>query len=718
MKLSNLFTYFFADKLAGIWKNQSVRKMLALAFFFSVVFMTLFSSLTPQQVSLRIDEVSKNDIVSEINAVVIDEKQTAELRQQAASRVQKVYQEDNYALVNSRDEVTAIYASLKEVQQSGKATRKDDLQKILEAAENPNHPLNRDDKQLTQYLLNATLDDLEQMEKTTFSVIERAMGKPITDEALEDVYKELTLQINQLGFAAEAQDIMGLIAIKTVRPNMLYDQEATERAMNEARTQLKPVQKNIKAGEIIVREGERVTAEQISVLEQLGIQRSKNYSLTLIGTLLFILVFFFVWLEYIKLNHRKIYHNEKLMLLLGLIFVLIILLSRLVTIVEIPNRPNINAMTGYLAPVAAGSMLIAILIDNKLAYFMTVVMAIFIGMMFGGNQLAYTIVAAVGGTIGVYRVSNLSQTSDLARAGLYLAAANIITIITMSLLAGKFGLNVAVLAVIIGTTSGLLSAILMIGVLPYLESAFSITSMIRLLELSNPNQYLLKRLLLEAPGTYHHSLMVGNLAEAAAEAVGANALLVRVGSYYHDIGKIRRPEYFVENQQGNINPHAKIAPALSALIITSHVKEGLEMGREQHLPQSIMDFIAGHHGTSLTKYFYGRALEEDGGDNINEDNYRYIGPKPQSKEVALVMLADAAEAAVRSISEPTSEKIRDMVRKIIRDKLNDGQLEECDLTFRDLDIIAATFVRVLEGIYHRRVEYPEIIAEELTRRRV
>jgi putative nucleotidyltransferase with HDIG domain len=303
--------------------------------------------------------------------------------------------------------------------------------------------------------------------------------------------------------------------------------------------------------EIIVREGERVTAEQISVLEQLGIQRSKNYSLTLIGTLLFILVFFFVWLEYIKLNHRKIYHNKKLMLLLGLIFVLIILLSRLVTIVEIPNRPNINAMTGYLAPVAAGSMLIAILIDNKLAYFMTVVMAIFIGMMFGGNQLAYTIVAAVGGTIGVYRVSNLSQTSDLARAGLYLAAANIITIITMSLLAGKFGLNVAVLAVIIGTTSGLLSAILMIGVLPYLESAFSITSMIRLLELSNPNQYLLKRLLLEAPGTYHHSLMVGNLAEAAAEAVGANALLVRVGSYYHDIGKIRRPEYFVENQQAH-----------------------------------------------------------------------------------------------------------------------------------------------------------------------
>ncbi len=718
MKLSNILKYFFADKLAVIWKNQTIRKFLALAVFFSVVFLTLLSSLTPQQVSLRTDEVSKNDIVSEINAVVVDEKQTAELRQQAAARVQKIYQEDNYALVNARDEVTGIYASIKEVQPIDKTERQEELQKILRAANNPNHKLNLNDKKLTQYLVNATLDDLEQMEQATIRMVELAMEKPITDEALKDVYNELVLQINQLGFNGQAQDIISLIAIKTVRPNMLFDQETTERAINEARIQVKPVQKNVKAGEIIVREGERVSAEQISVLEQLGIQRSKSYSLTLIGTILFILLLLFLLREYIKLNHREVYYNEKLLLLLGLIFVLIILLSRLVTVVEIPNRPNINAMTGFLAPVAAGSMLIAILIDNKLAYFMTVLMAIFVGMMFGGNQLAYMIVAVVSGTIGVYRVSNLSQTSDLARSGIYLAMANIITIIAMSLISGKFSLNVAVLALIIGTTSGLLSAILMIGVLPYLESAFSITSMIRLLELSNPNQYLLKRLLLEAPGTYHHSLMVGNLAEAAAEAVGANPLLVRVGAYYHDIGKIKRPEYFVENQQGNIDPHAKIAPALSALIITSHVKEGLEMARDKHLPQSIVNFIVGHHGTSLTKYFYGRALEEDGGENINEDNYRYSGPKPQSKEVALVMLADAAEAAVRSIPEPTSEKIRDMVRKIIRDKLNDGQLEECDLTFRDLDIITATFVRVLEGIYHRRIEYPDITAEELTRRRV
>jgi len=254
-------------------------------------------------------------------------------------------------------------------------------------------------------------------------------------------------------------------------------------------------------------------------------------------------------------------------------------------------------------------------------------------------------------------------------------------------------------------------------VLPYLETAFSITSMVKLLELTNPNHYLLKRLLLEAPGTYHHSLMVGNLAEASAESIGANPLLVRVGAYYHDIGKLKRPDYFVENQQGFDNPHEKIAPALSALIITSHVKDGVELAREAHIPEDIIDFIEQHHGTSLAKYFYSRALEEDRDGNISEDNFRYAGPKPQSKEVALVMLADSVEAAIRSLSEPTPAKIKNMVRLIIKDKLNDDQLESSALTFKDLDVIANSFCKILEGVYHRRIEYPEIIIKEFQKRR-
>ncbi len=311
----------------------------------------------------------------------------------------------------------------------------------------------------------------------------------------------------------------------------------------------------------------------------------------------------------------------------------------------------------------------------------------------------------------------LSQTSDLAKSGIYVAIVNIITITTLSFIGGNVTLNVFLVGIVIGAVNGILSAVLMIGALPYLETTFSITSMIKLLELSNPNHYLLRRLLLEAPGTYHHSLMVGNLAEASAENIGANSLLVRVGSYYHDIGKIKRPEYFVENQRGFDNPHEKIAPALSALIITSHVKEGIELAREANLPPLIIDFIEQHHGNSLAKYFYNRALEEDEDGRISEESFRYEGPRPQSKEVALVMLADSVEAAVRSLKEPTTENIKEMVDKIIKDKLDDGQLELSDLTFRDLHTISESFCTVLEGVYHKRIEYPETFVRELEKRR-
>jgi len=256
----------------------------------------------------------------------------------------------------------------------------------------------------------------------------------------------------------------------------------------------------------------------------------------------------------------------------------------------------------------------------------------------------------------------------------------------------------------------------MIGLLPYLETAFSVTSMIKLLEMSNPNQELLRRLLMEAPGTYHHSIMVGNLAEAAAPAINAQPLLVRVGALYHDLGKTKRPYFFVENQTGYDNPHEKIAPSLSALIITSHIRDGVEMAREKKVPQSILDIMEQHHGTSLVRYFYSRALEEDREGAVHEDTFRYEGPKPQTKEAALIMLADTVEAGVRSLPDPTPGKIEGMVRKLIKDKLNDNQLEECDLTFRDLNLLAEAFSKSLVGIYHKRIEYPENIARDLKRK--
>ena len=719
MKISGLFKYLVWERIAPILKSSTTMRILGLLSFFVVISLILFSSFNPKQVMLRPDEVATRDIVSDIQAIVIDNGQTAELQKQAKSKVQKVYQEDKYALPNARDEVNNFYANMQEILKSEDTEKKEQLEDLLKAAlkSDKSIALNRDTARLATYINNTRAEDLTQMNQATIYVVETVMDKPITEEALPAIYTQAKALISKLSYAQQARDIIEIEAVNAIRPNMIYNRAATDNAITEAVESVKPVQKTVKTGEIIVREGDRVTDEQISVLEQLGIQRSKSYPLTLLGTLLLVLILFWLLLEFFKRYYADIYENDRMIMLSGIIIVIIILITKFVTVIKISDQPEINSLMGYLAPVAAGSMLFSILLDNRLAYFITMILALFVGLLTNGNQLLYAITAFVGGTVGVYQVSKVNQTSDLAKSGLNVALANIVTIVTLAFLAGNISLNTILFGISMGAINGILSAVLMIGVLPYLESAFSVTSMIKLLELSNPNHELLRRLLLEAPGTYHHSLMVGNLAEASAEAVGANPLLVRVGAYYHDIGKIKRPEYFVENQRGFDNPHEKIAPALSTLIITSHVKEGLEMGREARLPEVILDFIGQHHGTSLAKYFYSRALEEDREGKISEESFRYEGPKPQTKEVALVMLADSVEAAVRSLPEPTPENIREMVRVIINDKLDDGQLEECDLTFKDLDIISGSFCKLLEGVYHKRIEYPEVIARELEKRR-
>jgi putative nucleotidyltransferase with HDIG domain len=703
----------------SILKNSTTHKVIGVLFFFSTTILILFSHFSPNQVTLKPDEVAQRNIQSHITAVVIDEKQTQELKEQAASKVQKVYQEDKFASANTQADITDFYSSIREILGS-EGEKQVSLEVLISSYINGKEDiliLSSTPTQMVDYITGFNDEDLNVIEQISVDIAKGIMDRPITEETLNEAFLQAQNQINSLNYYPIARDFMKIATVSSIRPNLIFNQEATDLAIKEAIESVQPVQKTIKTGEIIVREGDRVTAEQIAILEQLGIQRSKSYPITLIGIALFVLLTFWLAIEFIKRFYKDIFDNDKLMLLLGLIFIITISLTRFLTLIKFSGQPEMNALIGYLAPVAAGSMLTAILLDNRLAFFMTIIMALYVGLLTEGNQLFYVITAFVGGTVGIYQVYRLSQTSDLVKSGLYISLANIVSIITLSFIGGNTALNILVLGILIGAVNGVVSAVLMIGVLPYLESAFSITSMIKLLELANPNHYLLKRLLLVAPGTYHHSLMVGNLAEASAEAIGANPLLVRVGSYYHDIGKIKRPEYFVENQRSFDNPHERIAPALSALIINSHVKEGVELAREAKLPQVIINFIEQHHGTSLIKYFYRKALEEDREGNINDEGFRYEGPKPQSKELALVMLADSVEASVRSLQDPSSEKIEAMVHAIIKDKLNDGQLEACDLTFRDLDILYKSFVKILEGVYHKRIEYPDTIVREFEKRR-
>jgi putative nucleotidyltransferase with HDIG domain len=319
-------------------------------------------------------------------------------------------------------------------------------------------------------------------------------------------------------------------------------------------------------------------------------------------------------------------------------------------------------------------------------------------------------VAIVVGYASVFSLNRVSQRLTILRAGITNSAFSVLAVIILLLLNHHYTIKETTFAMSFAATSGILTAVLVIGILPFFEAVFGILSPLKLIELSNPNIPLMRKLLTETPGTYHHSIMVGNLSEAAAEAIGADGLLCRVGSYYHDIGKTRRPSYFIENQSNMENPHDTLDPSLSKSIIIAHTRDGVEMLKEHKIPKPICDIAQQHHGTTLLKYFYHKALQkldETGSQNeVAEEEYRYPGPKAQSKEAAIVGIADCVEAAVRSLRNPTIEQIDTMVEKIIKQRLDDGQFNECDLTLKELNIINITLRETLLGIFHSRIEYP------------
>jgi len=362
-------------------------------------------------------------------------------------------------------------------------------------------------------------------------------------------------------------------------------------------------------------------------------------------------------------------------------------------------------LSSYLVPVASVGMLITILINSHLAMVVVLILSIIVALI---NRFDFSLFffALVGGVAGIYSSLDVRHRRDLVRAGLYISAANMMIIAMIGLIRQKSFSQLGE-SFLWGIGNGFLSVILTMGILPYLEELFSITTSIKLLELSDFNQPLLKKLMVEAPGTYHHSIVVGNLVENASELIGANSLLARVGGYYHDIGKLKNPEYFSENQEGLLSKHDDLTPSMSSLVLISHVKEGVDLARESKLHRPIINIIEQHHGTSLLHYFYHKALEEKKVSKVEEEKYRYPGPKPKTKEAAIVMLADAVEATSRTVEEPSYERLKNMVDKVINDRFTDGQLNDCDITLVNLQRIAESFAHTLTGIYHTRVEYPK-----------
>ncbi|MFH1063257.1 MAG: HDIG domain-containing metalloprotein [Candidatus Omnitrophota bacterium] len=457
---------------------------------------------------------------------------------------------------------------------------------------------------------------------------------------------------------------------------------------------------NVKKDEIIVERGQKINKTQH--LANAGLKRMQNQPKNLyyiLGILLLMVIFCVVTVTYQTIRKLKILTELKNVVLLCLLCLLIILGAKAIIL---------SAWSVYLIPLASISMLVAILLDPGISMMLTVILSVFIGVL-TGVRLDVMVAMFAGGVVSIYSVINVRRRRDLTKAGILIGLTNIVAIVAMGLI-NFISINYIMKQGAWGMANGILSGIIVTGLLPVFEVLFGITTNISLLELSDLNQPVLKELVLKAPGTYHHSLVVGNLSESAAEAVGANSLLARVGGYFHDIGKLRMAPYFTENQAHCEDKHENLSPTISSLIIINHVKEGSDLAKKYRLGSAINDIIIQHHGDDVVQFFYHRALEQNGQENskIQAEDFRYPGPKPQSKEAAIVMLADAVEAASRAMPAPTPAKIKAIVNRLINNKFIDGQLDGCDLTLKDLHTIATVFIHILNGIFHTRIEYPDI----------
>ncbi len=702
----------------GIWQKAGVRQCLLGAAIFLTLIGILVANLVPLQYDLKVGQVSPRDI--EASRTIENRFETERLRNAAVGEaLEKArsnpdsYIIDEKVVVGAEEKLAFLFEEALSLRTPEEMVAPGIPQELV--PKTPSTSLSQRvvglqtslrqevglevDRQSAETLLSAPLDNFVAMEQATKTVaIKMLRNNRISQENRNEMVDKMWQHLAEYDLPDPARETVANIVKTVIVPNLVIDTERLESVKRDASQAVTPVM--VLQGEIVVRKGDVITREKLQILKDLGLsKRTANYGRMLgvssVVLILLALIGVFLW-QY----EREIIEDEGLLALLGLIVIIVVFIIKVLSLIPWQG-------TGYLMPIAFGAMLITLLLDSRLAILITVALAVIVGLVTGG-ELKYVAVALIGGVASILSLGKVTQRSDVTRVGFIVGAANFVTMMAFALINDDMFL---VKNSYLGLINGIISAIFTIGFLPYLENLFGITSSIKLLELSNPNQPLLRRLLLEAPGTYHHSIIVGNLAEAAAEAVNADGLLARVGAAYHDVGKVRRPYFFVENQLGGDNPHDRISPSLSTLIITSHVKEGVELAKQYRLPAMLTDFIKQHHGSDLVKFFYHKALEADKDGSIDETDYRYPGPKPQTKETAIVMLADAVEAAVRALPRPTPGRIEGLVRKIIKSRLNDGQLDESDLTLRDLDKVADAFVQVLSGIYHNRIEYPDLPQE-------
>ena len=497
-------------------------------------------------------------------------------------------------------------------------------------------------------------------------------------------------------------DLVVTVLKNSLRPTTIFDEEHFQRQLNRIEEDVQTYYRTFREGEVLLEDGEAVRPEHIQILRQINQQRL-HYQLTAGGASFGIVVMALVFLFfYLREFEAELFGEHNKLALLAVISVLFVGLAKVMELLQFNLPPYIE----FAFPLAAPIILVTLMVSEGVAFLFSIFLALIVASYFSLN-LQLMVVLILGGFTGIFSIRQVERRTSLLYSGLKVALVQVVMVGILSMLhtGDLFAADLGTRMFWAGVNGAIIVPFTVLGILPFLESGFGITTNFRLLELADLNHPLLRNLFQKAPGSFQHSIMLSNLCEQAARSIGANALLVRVGCLYHDLGKAENPEYFIENQEGIKNPHDELKPTLSASILKAHVKKGSQIAREAGLPPEIIDLIEQHHGTTVMKPFYHEALKES--EDINREEFQYPGPKPQSREAALCMLGDSVEAGCRALEDPTPQKIKERISTIVQDKFSEGQLNECDLTLQDLNTIIDAFTRILTSVYHQRIEYPE-----------
>ena len=673
-----------------LWRAAAVTAVVATALFF-----VLSANITLGQENLEAGQIAQRDIRAPRDETFESESETEALRQQAADAVQPVPVQIEPPADNQADQLAAFDMVVRRV------TRVLELRDAgsLDGGELRSR-LASDAPEIRMTHRELVAEMAVPRWEATAAAARAALETTLASEVREDQLATVRSSVRELvtlDLPDAERRLAGDLAAALVEPNLVISDELTEEARNQARARVPAVEVRIRAGETIVREGDLLVEADIEKLEELGLTRPRVQAGTVAGNVLMAIIVASILVGYLARFEPGIWHRNR--------SVLLFFLALVVSAVALRISAD-RTLWAFAVPTSATVLLIGILLRSSAGAAMAAALAILAGIM---NREALEPAAYVlaGGVVSLLTITRAERLNAFVRVFAALFATNVAVVTAFSLLEQR---DLAAILQLggIGFVNAFLSVILAVGSFAILGNVFGIMTVFQLLELANPSNRLLRRLLLETPGTYHHSVMVGNLAERAAETIGADPLLARVAAYYHDIGKMKNPLAFIENQAGTHNIHDDLQAETSARIIAGHIRDGIDLGYEHGLPVQVIAYIPQHHGTSVMSYFHQKALREVGGraDLVDERIYRYPGPKPQSREAAIIMLADGVEASVRSLDSKDADSIRAMVDQIVDARVEDGQLDDAELTLKNISQIKDAFVGQLLGMYHSRIKYP------------